>query len=73
MPLEERVYFCQRCGVSIDRDLNAALNLENAPKTQVKCGKRGIYAGGQVRSRLPWWKQEANVKTNKLSSFIRFE
>ena len=73
MPLEERVYFCQRCGVSIDRDLNAALNLENAPKTQVKCGKRGIYACGQVRSRLPWWKQEANVKTNKLSSFIRFE
>ena len=36
MPLSERVYRCSRCGVSIDRDLNAAQNLENAPKDRVR-------------------------------------
>jgi putative transposase len=29
MPLKERVFNCQQCNVSIDRDLNAALNLKN--------------------------------------------
>jgi putative transposase len=29
MPLKERVFNCQQCNASIDRDLNAALNLEN--------------------------------------------
>ena len=28
MPLKERVFNCGNCGVSIDRDLNASLNLE---------------------------------------------
>jgi putative transposase len=36
MPLKERVYRCNKCGVSIDRDLNAAQNLENAPKDRVR-------------------------------------
>lgn len=30
MPLEVRVYDCPSCGISIDRDLNASKNLENA-------------------------------------------
>jgi putative transposase len=29
MPLVERVFNCQQCNVSIDRDLNAAINLRN--------------------------------------------
>lgn len=29
MPLKERIFNCQQCNVSIDRDLNAALNLKN--------------------------------------------
>ncbi|MEA5543905.1 MAG: zinc ribbon domain-containing protein, partial [Limnoraphis robusta] len=28
MPLKERVFNCNNCGVSVDRDLNASLNLE---------------------------------------------
>src|SRR5215469_12650008 len=28
MPLKYRTYCCLRCGLSIDRDLNAAINLE---------------------------------------------
>ena len=27
--LDERVYKCEKCGKSIDRDYNAALNLRN--------------------------------------------
>jgi putative transposase len=29
MPLKERVFNCQQCNISIDRDLNAAQNLEH--------------------------------------------
>ncbi len=29
MPLKERIFNCQQCNVTIDRDLNAALNLEH--------------------------------------------
>ncbi|GET37670.1 RNA-guided endonuclease InsQ/TnpB family protein [Microseira wollei] len=36
MPLSERVYRCHQCGISIDRDLNAAINLENSPKDRVR-------------------------------------
>lgn len=27
MPLSERIYECERCGLTLDRDLNAALNI----------------------------------------------
>jgi putative transposase len=30
MPLKVRTYDCPKCGLSIDRDLNASINLENA-------------------------------------------
>lgn len=36
LPLSERVYRCDACGLSIDRDLNAAINIEvagSAPET----------------------------------------
>lgn len=29
MPLKERIFNCAKCSTSIDRDLNAALNLKN--------------------------------------------
>jgi putative transposase len=35
MPLNERVFDCQRCGFRIDRDLNASINLENALENKV--------------------------------------
>jgi len=31
MPLSERVFRCDNCGLEIDRDLNASLNLEQVP------------------------------------------
>ena len=49
MPLHERVFNCQICGVSIDRDLNAAINLMQAPDDKIgrattesnACGEEG--------------------------------
>lgn len=32
MPLNQRTYDCPNCGISIDRDLNAAINLELRPE-----------------------------------------
>ena len=29
MPLKKRIFDCERCGLSIDRDLNASINLDN--------------------------------------------
>ncbi|WP_240041580.1 transposase [Okeania hirsuta] len=30
MPLHLRTYDCKKCGISIDRDLNASMNLRDA-------------------------------------------
>jgi putative transposase len=52
MPLLERVYKCSKCGVSIARDLNAAINLENAPKNRVRAASAEFTPGDCFR-RLP--------------------
>jgi putative transposase len=41
LSLSEREYHCEQCGLRIDRDLNAALNLVTVslPETQTACGK----------------------------------
>lgn len=36
MPLKERIFNCGGCGVKIDRDENASINLENAPADRVR-------------------------------------
>ena len=49
MPLTERVFNCQNCGASIDRDLNAAINLVQASEDKIgrattesnACGEEG--------------------------------
>ena len=42
LTLSERTYHCSRCGISIDRDVNAAINLRNVAvghtETQNACG-----------------------------------
>jgi putative transposase len=41
LALSEREYYCEVCGLRIDRDLNAALNLVTVslPETQTACGE----------------------------------
>jgi transposase len=52
--LNQRVYVCEVCGYTNDRDLNAALNLakvaESSSETQNACGGGRFMAtfGGQV-------------------------
>ncbi|WP_297590006.1 transposase [uncultured Mobiluncus sp.] len=36
LPLAERTYTCEHCGLAVDRDLNAALNLANYPSVAGK-------------------------------------
>ncbi|MFS8840797.1 RNA-guided endonuclease InsQ/TnpB family protein [Synechococcus sp. W55.2] len=44
MPLQERVFRCERCGLELDRDLNAAINLAQWYLTT--CSSRGSNACG---------------------------
>jgi len=37
MKLSDRVYNCQKCGISIDRDLNAAINIKTAESVERGC------------------------------------
>ncbi len=54
MPLSIRGYNCNRCGMQMDRDINAAINIFN----RATLGQRGSNAQGEsVRPQL----QEATV------------
>ncbi len=53
MPLQERVFDCQRCSIKIDRDLNASLNLENAPEDKIGRATPESNACGQVAADSP--------------------
>ena len=44
MPLSERTYNCQRCGMSKDRDVNASINILRRATT---LGQRGSHAQGE--------------------------
>jgi len=47
MPLEERIYKCKNCGLKMDRDLNAAINLKNMAvgSTVTACRPENISVG----------------------------
>ena len=50
MPLHLRTYDCQSCGISIDRDLNASINLRNAVGLTVDaCGRSAADSSGGSR------------------------
>ncbi|MGB3204385.1 MAG: RNA-guided endonuclease TnpB family protein [Crinalium sp.] len=45
MPLKKRVYNCSSCGISLDRDLNAAINLSRTVgSTGIACGMGAAYS-----------------------------
>ena len=43
MPLSERTYICSRCGMRLDRDINASINILN----RATLGQRGSNAQGE--------------------------
>ncbi len=65
MPLKERVFDCQRCGIKIDRDLNASINLENAPEEKIGKAIPESNACGQVAADSPGRNRK---KTSKKSN-----
>ena len=62
MSLSERTYRCDVCGLEIDRDLNAAINLDGlaVSSTVAACGDAS--AGDSKESRQVSVKQESNTK-----------
>jgi len=61
MPLSKRVFDCPDCGISIDRDLNASLNILNIGLSTL--GHSGIYACGDGSIEPPL-KQEKECLVN---------
>lgn len=61
MPLSKRVFNCSDCGISIDRDLNASLNIRNIGLNTD--GQSGIYACGDGSLELSL-KQEKECLVN---------
>ena len=78
MPLNKRVYECSHCGLKIDRDLNASINLELYPTTDSSsgskaCGELNQLNGKSIKDSM---KQEVNIhpmKSGDLSLMIKFE
>jgi putative transposase len=63
LPLAQRTFVCGSCGFSVDRDLNAAINLEryvavSSTETQNACGEGSAGQGGNASVKLPSVKQE---------------
>ena len=68
--LSQRTFVCGSCGLSIDRDLNAAINLEkyvavSSTETLNACGEGSSGRGGNVLVKLPSLKQEPDSKARQ--------
>lgn len=71
--LSQRIFVCGSCGLSIDRDLNAAINLRNyvavsSTETLNACGEGSSGQDGNVLAKLPSAKQEPDSKARE--SFV---
>ena len=63
LSLSEREYHCDQCGLVIDRDLNAALNLVavSLPETQNACGEEVRQSRSSEICNATSMKQEPNI------------
>jgi putative transposase len=66
LTLSDRTFHCEQCGLVLDRDLNAAINLEklpdSSPDSQNACGAASAGARSRPRGKLAAVKQEPNAK-----------
>jgi len=66
LTLSDRIYKCEVCGLEIDRDLNAAINLEKystVSSTGIKaCGENNQYLDLQESRQVVSVKQETNTE-----------
>ena len=63
LSLSEREYECEQCGLDIDRDLNAALNLVavSLPETENACGEEVRHSKSSEICNAASMKQEPNI------------
>ncbi len=70
LSLSEREYECEQCGLEIDRDLNAALNLVavSLPETENACGEEvRLLTDSENLQRATSMKQEPNIIPDSMS------
>ncbi|MHA1138072.1 MAG: zinc ribbon domain-containing protein [Candidatus Thorarchaeota archaeon] len=70
LSLSERVYECEQCGLEIDRNLNAALNLVavSLPETENACGEEvRLLTDSENLQRAASMKQEPNIIPDSMS------
>ncbi len=73
LSLSEREYECEQCGLVIDRDLNAALNLVavSLPETLNACGEEvRLLADSLNLQRAASMKQEPNIISDSMSKNV---
>lgn len=75
MPLSKRVYECENCGLKIDRDLNASINLELYPTTDSLSGSQACGESNQLNTLCikDSVKQEVNVHPMKSGDLLSHE
>ena len=69
LSLSEREYKCEQCGLEIDRDLNAALNLVavSLPETENACGEEVRLSKSSEICNAASMKQEPNIIPDSMS------
>lgn len=68
LKLSERTYHCDNCGLSIDRDLNAAINLANYSPISKSEGSKacGVPNSSSEKKKRGTMKQEINKLSNQI-------
>jgi putative transposase len=72
LSLSERVYKCEQCGLEINRDLNAALNLVavSLPETLNACGEDVRLRKSSEMCNAALMKQEPNISPDSMSRIV---